>query len=565
MRLRLLNKTSFIVLLVVAMASCKKIDLAPRDKYTDANFWQVDDNAFNALATCYNQQISGGQPGSSSPSQAYFYNEALSDNAFCPLDVNVGTPTQISSGNDANFNAGINRVKYEWGSYYTNIRSCNLFLENVDRNTSLGAALITRMKGEARYLRAQALFRLTNFFGDVPLVTHVLTVDEAKAIKRTPKADVVTYILKELDSVAAVLPTRDAQLVSDRGRITRGAALAMKARVLLYNGRWAECSAVCEDLMNNQGTNGTYSLVPKYPDIFSATNKYNSEVMADLEYQQPDRTWGDWSDFGPFYTGPKATASTNSNLVPTQDLAESFLTLDGKGIFETGSGYDENNNPYANRDPRLGYTLVYDKYQWLNNLGATQTIYIKPGTAPDATNAKNEAGPGGTTSGYYWRKYYDPTAPTGTFNSGENLILMRWADVLLMEAESKAELGQMTAAVWDATIRPLRVRAGFTNALALTYPGNTTMTMIDQVRNERRCELALESLRYDDIKRWKIAQVVLNHPTGNEVRGAKYAANNTAYIKLVVRLFNPAKHYLWPIPTESIQTDPALLPQNPGW
>ena len=564
MCLRHFSKIKFIIFLAVVVVGCKKIDLTPKDRYTDDNFWQVNANAFNALATCYSQQISGGQPGSSSAAQAYFYNEALSDNAFCPLDVNVGTPTQISSGSDANFNPGINRVKYEWGSYYTNIRSCNLFLENIDKNTTLGATLIGRMKGEARYLRAHALFRLTNFFGDVPLITKVLTPEEAKVIAKTPKADVVKFILSELDAAAAALPKKEDLAAADRGRVTKGAAKAMKARVLLYNNQWAECAAVCEDLMNNQAENGTYALQASFPDIFSATNKYNSEVIADLGYQQPDRTWGDWGDFGPFYTGPGATASSVSNLVPTQDLVESFLTLDGKNIFEPGSGYDENNAPYANRDPRLGYTVVYDKYVWVNNLGNSQVIYIKPGTAPDPTNKKNEAGPTATTSGYYWRKYYDPTAPKGTFSSGENLIIQRWAEVLLMEAEAKTMLGQMDAAVWDKTIKPLRVRAGFTKNTALNYPGNTTMKMIDQVRNERRCELAFESLRYDDIKRWKIAETVLNHQPGNEVRGAKFAAGNTAFIKLVVRTFNPAKHYLWPIPTESLQTDPNLT-QNPGW
>ncbi|MDN5288339.1 MAG: hypothetical protein JWR38_4613 [Mucilaginibacter sp.] len=564
MRLRLFNKTNLIIFLTVATASCKKIDLTPKDRYTDDNFWQVNANVFNALATCYSQQISGGQQNSSSAAQAYFYNEALSDNAFCPLDVNVGTPTQISSGNDANFNAGINRVKYEWGSYYTNIRSCNLFLENIDKNTTLGTGLIARMKGEARYLRAHALFRLTNFFGDVPLITKVQTPDEAKTTPKTPKADVVTFILKELDAAAADLPKRDDLAAADRGRITKGAAKAMKARVLLYNSRWAECAAVCEDLMNNPGVNGTYALQASFPDIFSTGNKYNSEVIADLGYQQPNRTWTDWSDFGPFYTGNGATAATNNNLVPTQDLVESYLTLDGKNIFEAGSGYDVDNAPYVNRDPRLGYTIVYDKAVWVNNLGNSQVIYIKPGTAPDATNKKNEAGPTATTSGYYWRKYFDPTAPNGTFNYGENIIIQRWAEVLLMEAEAKTMLGQMDAAVWDNTIKKLRQRAGFSKNTALNFPGNTSMAMIDQVRNERRCELAFESLRYDDIKRWKIAEVVLNHPPGNEVRGAKFAAGNTAFLKLVVRTFNPAKHYLWPIPTESLQTDPNLT-QNPGW
>lgn len=567
MRFKHINKRNLVIFLTVvvaAMSSCKKLDLYPVNKYTDDNFWTVDANAFNALSTCYLQQISGGQSGSSPASQAYFYNEALSDNAYCPLDVNVGTPSQISSGVDANFNAGINRVKYEWGSYYTNIRSCNLFLENIDKNITLAAAVKERMKGEARFLRAEAFFRLTNLWGDVPLITKVLTPDEAKSIARTPKATVVTYILSELDAAAAVLPSRDTQAASDRGRVTIGAAKAMKARVLLYNSRWAECATVCEDLMNNQSINGTYSLQASFPNIFSV--KYNSEVLFDLGYQVGNRTWGDWSDCGPFYTGINSTGATNSNLVPTQDLVESFLTLDGKGIFESGSGYQEDTDPYSNRDPRLTYTVAYHGYQWTNNEGTT-TIYIKPGTAPASDlNAKKNVYGGAPSSatGYFWRKYFDPTPPKGTFNYGGNIIIQRWAEVLLMYAEAKTELGLMTSTIWDLTIKPLRTRAGFVNPLALNYPGNTSMSMKDQVRNERRCELAFESLRYDDIIRWKIAEVVLNHPVTDMVRGAKFASGNTAFIRTVVRQFNPAKHYLWPIPSESIQTDAALT-QNPNW
>ena len=128
MSFKILAKANLIILVMATVVSCKKIDLTPLDRYTDDNFWAVNANAFNALATCYQQQISGGFTNSSSSAQAIFYNETMSDNAYCPLDVNVGTPSSIASGNDAVFNAQINRVKYEWGSYYTNIRSCNLLL-----------------------------------------------------------------------------------------------------------------------------------------------------------------------------------------------------------------------------------------------------------------------------------------------------------------------------------------------------------------------------------------------------------------------------------------------------
>ena len=586
MRIKYLNKLSLILFLAVWVSGCKKLDLTPLDRYTDQNFWTVNGNVLNALATCYHQQISGGYSNSSSASQAFFYNETMSDNAYCPLDVNVGTPSAIASGSDAQFNPQINRVKYEWGSYYTNIRSCNLVLQNVDQNTTLGAPLIARIKAEAQFLRAHALFRLTNFFGDVPLVTTVLTPDQAKNFPKTPKAAVITYIIGQLDSAAAVLPTNDYYQSSDqpdRGRATRGAALALKARVQLYNSMWSDVVTTCEDLMTNQAADGHYSLAPSYPDIFSTSEradntpggKYNPEVIYSLSYGTTKDnlyTWNDWSAFGPFYTGQNSTGANNSNNVPTQDLVESFLTLDGKGIFEPGSGYDEDNAPYNNRDPRLGYTVVYDQYPWSNQIGSTlpttpasTVIYIKPGTDP-VQPGKNEYSPTAvkTTTGYYWRKYFDPTPIAGSFNYGEDIIILRWADVLLMYAEAQTQLGNMNASIWNETIQPIRARAGFVNPLALNYPGNTTMSMIDQVRNERRSELAFESLRLDDIKRWKIAEIVMNHPVGNEVRGAKFASNNTAFIKTQVRVFNPAKHYLWPIPQESLQTDPALT-QNPGW
>jgi hypothetical protein len=144
--------------------------------------------------------------------------------------------------------------------------------------------------------------------------------------------------------------------------------------------------------------------------------------------------------------------------------------------------------------------------------------------------------------------------------SGLNLILIRYADVLLMYAEAMNELGKMDEAVWNKTIRPLRLRAGFTDAPALNYPTEGNMQTI--IRRERRVELALEGLRIFDIRRWKTAETVLNtYP-----HGARFgeASIDNGYIRLEKRSFNPERDYLWAVPLSQKDLNPNLG-QNPGY
>ena len=546
------RKISFILLLVAAAAGCKKLDLAPTDRYTEDNFWQVNGNVNNALSTAYNRIFN---------SQRFFYNETLSDNAFAQLDANVGTPSAIASGSDGLFAPDLLRVLQDWTFYYQGIYAANLFLDNVDRNTSLASGLKDKMKAEARFIRAFHYFNLIKWFGDVPLITTAWNVDEVEAsrvIKRTPRAEVLAYVLSELDAAAAVLPRKEDYAAADRGRITKAAAKALKARVLLYEGnKMADVVTICEDLINNQGVNGVYTtLAGTYASIFSSANENNSEVIFDLPYIVNVRTYDEPSRMIPI--SAPAQNSENYNA-PTQELVDSYIMLNGKSIKETGSGYDEN-NPYVNRDPRLTATIVYNGYVWTNPNGTTQVIYTRPGSDPNSSRL-NEQGSGlHTPTGYYWRKYFDPMAVN--YASTTNLILLRWSDVLLMYAEAKNALGQMNAAVWDQTIKPIRTRAGFTDPLALNYMGNSSVSMTELIRNERRTELALESLRIDDIRRWKIAEIVMN----GWIHGGKWGppAIDNGYVRVTQRVFNPAKHYLWPIPSSERQKNTALT-QNPGW
>lgn len=538
--MKLSNKIYAVAMAALLATGCRKLDLAPTDTFSDLTFWTVNENVNNALNNNYSLLYN---------SDLYFYNEALSDNAYS----NTGDYNVIPAGL---YTPSLSKFRNDWSYYYSTIKSCNLFLEGIDQNKSLPAATIERMKAEVRFIRAFAHFNLTKWYGDVPLVDRNISPEEAQQIPRSPKDAVVKFIVDELAAVAAILPSKSGYDAGDQGRITNAAAVALQARVLLYQGnRMAEVVTLCEQLMNNPTTYGSYALAASYSGLFNdpTLNKSNPETILSLQYALPTRTWNQFWDFAPRSVGGRV-----SSMAPLQSLVDNYIMLNGKSITESGSGYDEN-NPYANRDPRLTATVVYDGYRWTGN-GINKTIYIKPGSDPDRSALDEYSLTGqGTKTGYYWRKYYDPAA-LANFVSGNNLHLIRFAEVLLMYAEAKHALGQMDAAVWDKTIRALRARAGFTDAAALSYPGNTNMTNI--IRQERRTELAMENLRTDDIRRWKIAEVVLN----GWARGARFGSPSVenGYIRVQDRKFDPAKNYLWPIPASELSLNNKLQ-QNPGY
>ncbi|PUU71160.1 RagB/SusD family nutrient uptake outer membrane protein [Flavobacterium sp. WLB] len=532
----------FIPLVFLLLVSCEDLDLAPEDRFTDSNYWTSVEKAQLMLNTAYSQM---------QKSQYFFYNEALSDNAYNGRGDNAGAAS-IGAGL---YDPSLGRIKEEWNDRYGGIKSCNLLLENIDRVPNADPGVITRMKAEARFIRAFQHFQLTTWFGDIPLLQKDPSLSEATTISRTSHAEVIQFVLDELNAVIPALPKNTQLATADRGKITMGAAVALKARVLLYEGKWQEVVQTLEPFLTN--TYGTYSLFPSYEGLFQQQNEYNSEDILSLQYVPIDRTWSEFFDMAPISAGSRLNA-----LAPTQELVDSYLMLNGKKINETGSGYNEN-DPYVNRDPRLTYTVVYDQYNWKEADGSSHIIYIKPGSSPTNEHPDEFAqGSSSTPTGYFTRKYYDVQHGTD-LKSGINLMLFRYADVLLMYAEAKNELSQMTSTVWDQTIKSIRSRAGFTDAAALNYNGALGQAGLKEViRNERRTEFGMEGLRIFDIRRWKIAENVLN----GYAHGAKFGVSSVdnGYLRVNLRTFDPGKHYLWPIPRDErlINTN---LSQNPNW
>ena len=530
--------------ILILLSSCNELDLAPTNKFTEANYWTSSEKANMVLNMAYSQMYNANY---------FFKTEALSDNIF---EGRGSSPEKVISSGQAD--ASNLRFQNEWKDCYSGIKTCHTFLENVDRVENMDETLKARMIAEARFIRAYLFFRLTTWYGDVPLFDHDLLLQESKEIVRTPQTEVLAFVRSELDAIMDALPTNEEYGDPDLGRITSGAVVAFKARTYLYSNDWENVVSTCEKLINSDQY-GSYTLYPSYEEIFLPDNEFNNEVILDVNYVPSVRTWGEYFDLAPLSVGARV-----NQMSPTQELVDDYLMMNGRPISDSNSGYNEN-DPYKNRDPRLSGTVVYHGFPWKLPDGSLQTIYIRPGSAPDESAAVDEykgQGTNSTSTGYYMRKYYDPTSLVG-MESGLNLILIRYADVLLMYAEAKNELGQMTEGIWDITIKALRERAGFTDTSALAYDSSKNKSELQSIiRQERRVELALEGLRIFDIRRWRIAEVVLN---GNP-HGAKYGdpSMDNGYIRLDKRSFNSERDYLWAVPQSQKDLNPNLG-QNPGY
>ncbi|MDE6528842.1 MAG: RagB/SusD family nutrient uptake outer membrane protein, partial [Muribaculaceae bacterium] len=423
------------------------------------------------------------------------------------------------------------------------------FLSHAVDIEGLDSRSIARLKAEARFIRNFLFFRLANLYGDVPLFMSDPTLEAASNISRTPHGEVIRTITADLEDLIADLPANTSMPDAERGRITRGAAAMLRARIALMESDWDNVEKWCQRIVD--GEFGHYELFPSYSGLFSEENEYNCEVILDCGYVNGVRTWGNINQMKP----PTLRSSTVT-WTPTQSLVDTYLTMGGYSIDEAGTDYNPA-RPYNNRDPRLGATVVYDNSTLYDPCtGQTHTIFINPSTGISDDNVGIGTGLYKTVTGYYTRKWFSPIHDDNGYQSGLNIIMMRYADVLLMLAEAKNELGKMNETVWNNTIRLIRQRAGFTASKAIDYPAGADMQRI--IRNERRVELALEGLRWWDIKRWKAGKEYLDGP----VKGCTFVGGAEV---LDTYSFDENRDYLWAVPLNEIDFNPNLKPQNAGY
>lgn len=525
----------------LVFSGCNDMNNEPSGTYGEDEFWSSVDKAQYLLNMIYNQHYSAAMMWS---------DETLSDNLMRTRDYN--DERVIRNGN-AESTTPI--FASTWKELYGGIKTANMFLANIDR-LKADPEQINGMKAQARYLRAWMYLRLTEFYGNVPYFTHELSAAESKRVTRTPHAHIMRTLHNELDSIMPHLPRRDDLTDDQRGQITRGAAVALQARAYLYDGDWAKAERYCNMLISQQEQYGHYGLFPNYAALFTQDAEYNEEIIADCEYAPKVRVWDDMFNMAPLSVGARL-----NEIAPTQSLVDAFLMLDGQTA-EQSPLYDAS-KPYANRDPRLTATVVYDGYRWSDNVDdgtKDKVIYTNP-DALDKTDAFAGLNKNQTPTGYYVRKYYDAKHEYH-MHSSINIITMRYADVLLMYAETMNEQGKMSREVWNKTIRAIRERAGFNDEQALAYPSDLSQAQMRLlIRRERRCELALEGLRWFDIKRWRIGKECLD----GYVLGARFLNNYTENIRLDLYIFNDARDYLWSVPQTQMDINPHLKPNNPGY
>ena len=522
----------------IALTGCNDLDQAPTNQYTEDNFW-TPAHAEYMVMTAYSQMYNDG----------WMWDfEKLCDNMW----------NGYRSGDEHTIRRGLGRPttgKFGWNGYYQGIKSAHVFLANIDGVEGMDPDKAKRLKAEASFIRDWIYFRLTCLYGDIPFFMSDPTLEETQVMKRTPHSEVVSTIKEDLEKILPDLPTKEQLPETERGRLTQAAAAMPLARISLQDSDWDGVIKWTQNIIN--GEYGVYTLVPDYAGLFMAENEYNDEVILDRGYVEKLYTWSAYKNMHPRAC---MDAADFVSWTPTQSLVDAYLTLGGYRWDEAGTDFDPA-NPYDNRDPRLHAAIICDGdvvTDWCTgeehtiyinrNKWADQNVYEKDFVSNDGHADES------TYTGYYARKYFETSADDTWYTSGTNLIIMRYADALLMYAEAKEAKGEMNAAVWNETIRKIRERAGFTAAKALDYPGGDVKQVI---RDERRVELAFEGLRYFDIMRWKAGTEYLNGP----VKGCEFVGGNAV---LDNYKFDENRDYLWPVPQGERDLNPNLT-QNPGY
>ncbi len=449
---------------------------------------------------------------------------------------------------DGSFDPQSAYARTQWVQYYNGIARANTMLANIDRIPApkIDATRKARYIAEAKFLRGALYLQLVALFGPVPMPLVPVTDEQARAMTNETVAKLYDQIIADFDAAAAVLP--NSFTGADNGRATKGAALAFKARAALYAGRNQVAADAAKAVMDLN----LYSLQASYASLFLYAGEGGTETIFARKYSKSAQATGQNNNiFGEY--GPP-TNSGPGRVVPIRLLVDAYQMTDGKPK-ETSPLYNPAPYPNAggtmhdNRDPRMAATILYPGASWDGGTFDSRPLGLS--SRPEAINGGNE---NVSVTGYNIRKYIELVDKGDRGNGGVDVILMRYADVLLMFAEAKVALGQADAAAL-AAINLVRVRAGM--------PALAAVTQAD-VRYERRVELAFEGLRLFDIRRWQIAAQVM--PAAS-VQGIDYI--NAAGTKITAaqpasaRAF-PARAYLWPLPQSELDLNKNLK-QNTGF
>ena len=556
-----LDRICLFILACLIPAACADLDYSEentRDEEWTYEYFEngIKNMVFDVYAQVYNNEFENNS--------AYFLAGAT-DEAQYALETGA-----INNYVNGGWSAA-NPYSRTWTKCYTAIADANMFLEklaqadisswqyNPDyRNWIQQLELFPY---EVRFLRAYFYFELFRSYGDVPLVTTTLTNAEANNITRTPADEIVKFIVEELDEIAPSLPVSYiTEVNSEVGRATRIAALALKARTLLYyasplfnpsndRSRWEKAAEACKIILDNASAWGLK--LSSYGSLWGHDAFYNAELIFGLGR-------GEFNSFE-MANYPVGVENGSSGNCPTQTLVDQYEYQDNGETFgqRYPGGIDlKTVDPYEGLDPRFALTVVKNGDQWPTNGSQKKAIEIFAG----GFNASPKYG--ATPTGYYLRKYVDGACVTTADNQTKRRhtwILFRLGEIYLDYAEA---VFNATGSANDATygltaneaINKLRGRKDI-QMPEFTEDGEAWVARYER---ERMVELAFENHRFWDVRRWKKGPQYFR-----SVNVASISSNLVLTRSTVSRQWDD-KYYFYPIPMTELKKNPNLT-QNAGW
>ena len=551
---KILFSITIITVLLAGMAGCKKdsefLDIPPIQIIPNDVAFSDPALVLSILGDLYNRQVDFSGLDNGWRSFADFSESFPSENGSYFLVQRTGW--------------GYSEWEMNWNDAYRYIRELNLFIQRDSASTELNAADKARFMAEARFLRANLYFEFVKRMGGVPLVTSPLQYDPSKGdasavqLPRAKESDIYDFVISEAEAIKNLLPSD----VNQKSRATKAAALAMKSRAALYaasiakygattpgvslpggevgipatkaNGYYTTALNAAQEIINgNAGGYQLYKVLPDLSDNFAAIFLDKSSVNQESIFIEDfkagaGKVHGFTTNDQPYSISDEGGDAGRLN--PSLNLVESFEKLDGSfAPIPTKDGlgnpiyYANPQDIFAGRDARLAGTVllpnglfkgkrvdIWAGYQLADGsiLTSDEAGQLKP--LPGTTNAVQVVGKDGPVnglefraqSGFYIRKWLDPTVGSGRRGRGSDVAFIRYrfGEVLLNAAEAAVELGQPDVAA--GYMNQVRSRAGLTTPLTA---GDITF---DRIVHERRIELAFEGHILYDRKRWRIAHLV---------------------------------------------------------
>ncbi|WP_340103086.1 RagB/SusD family nutrient uptake outer membrane protein [Rhodohalobacter sp. 8-1] len=535
------TKLSLIALMLFMYAACDSVlNLDPLDQPSDAAVWSdpamseafVND-IYSDLAHGYTEVMLGIHTD-----EAAFTHIGSAEAAQ-----GIINPTNVynTTWGSAWWTGPPGSGNLQWGNAYGSIRKTNLFFQNFEPELFADQNLASQLTGEVHFLRAMKYHDLLKLHGGVPIVDEVFQLDSDLQVPRDSYEDVLNFILADIEEAENRLDW----LPRQAGRASKGAALALKSRVLTYaasdlihNSQWAggynnpeligltQSTLTQEDLWERARDaareiiqNGPYSL---YDQDSNPTQNFQNiwlegggseAIFSRFFLEEHDPGGGNWGIVSPGqWFGPNGYFLWGGST-PQQALVDDFETLDGEAF--DWSNPDHAEDPFANRDPRMEATVMYNGYQWRERpegpratdpLGKIETFLslrcVGSAECPEErTGLDSRRSPvedwNGSRTGYILNKFISPNVEHWNNVQEVPWHFFRYAEVLLNYAEAQINLNQEGEA--RSAINQVRNRAGMPDI------NDSGQDLVERYRNERRVELAFEDHRYYDVRRWMIA------------------------------------------------------------